>query len=333
MVTREADSVPSSRTRVVLEELERGRSLWGDAWRRLKKNRAAVVSGVILLITIAACLLVPELSHWRYDQADLKFGPHPPSWLHWMGTDYFGRDLMARVFFGGRVSFAVGLVSTMVSFSIGVTWGGVAGYFGGKVDAVMMHIVDVLYTFPFLILVILLMAFVVNDHSFLYHAFVVSFGLLSKHAKDPSYFPVFQIVVVFFALGAISWLTMARIVRGQVIALRAQPFVEAARSVGVGHAGLIFRHLLPNALGPIIVYTTLTIPEVMMVEAFLSFLGLGTQEPLSSWGLLASAGADTMDLYPWLMVFPGIMLALTLFCFNFLGDGLRDALDPRIRKD
>ncbi len=328
-----ASAEPSSRASLVLEDLEKGTSLWRDAWRRLKKNRAAVVSGVILLITVIACLLVPELSHWRYDQADLKFGPHPPSWQHWMGTDYFGRDLMARVFFGGRISFAVGIIATAVSFSIGVSWGGVAGYFGGKIDAFMMRIVDVLYTFPFLILVILLMAFVANDHSFLYHAFVAVFGLFSKQAKDASYFPVFQIVIVFFALGGISWLTMARIVRGQVIALRAQPFVEAARSVGAGHASLIFRHLVPNALGPIIVYTTLTIPEIMMVEAFLSFLGLGTQEPLSSWGLLASNGADLMDLYPWLLVFPGILLALTLFCFNFLGDGLRDALDPRIRKD
>jgi oligopeptide transport system permease protein len=318
---------------VALDRLEEGSSLWRDAWRRLRKNRAAVVAGAILAAMIVACVLVPELSAWRYDKADLKLGATPPSWQHWMGTDYFGRDLMARVFFGGRVSFAVGIVATAVSFSIGVSWGGIAGYFGGKVDAIMMRIVDALYTFPFLVLVILLMVFFANDRTILYRAFKAGLGVFVADPADPSYFPVFQIVIVFAALGAISWLTMARIVRGQVIALRGQPFVEAARSIGVGHAGLIFRHLIPNAIGPIIVYTTLTIPEVMMVEAFLSFLGLGTQEPLSSWGLLASSGADTMDLYPWQLVFPAVMLALTLICFNFLGDGLRDALDPRIRKD
>jgi oligopeptide transport system permease protein len=193
--------------------------------------------------------------------------------------------------------------------------------------------VDVLYTVPFFIVVILLMVFFAGQDGPLFRSFKSVLSVFVAHPEDPSYFPIFQIVIVFAALGAISWLTMARIVRGQVIALRGQPFVEAARSIGVGHAALIFRHLIPNAIGPIIVYTTLTIPEVMMVEAFLSFLGLGTQEPLSSWGLLASSGADTMDLYPWQLVFPAVMLALTLLCFNFLGDGLRDALDPRIRKD
>lgn len=316
-----------------LDALEQGSSLGRDAWRRLRKNRAAVVSGVVLLAMIVACVLVPELSSYRYDVADLKLGAQPPSLEHWMGTDYFGRDLMARVFFGGRISFAVGIVATLVSFVIGVTWGGVAGYFGGKIDAIMMRIVDVLYTFPFLILVILLMVFFANDQTALYRAFQAVLGLMVEDPSDPSYFPIFQIVVVFAALGGISWLTMARIVRGQVIALRNQPFVESARSIGVGHAALIFRHLVPNAVGPIIVYTTLTIPEVMMTEAFLSFLGLGTQEPLSSWGLLASTGVDTMDLFPWQLIFPALMLAITLICFNFLGDGLRDALDPRIRKD
>ncbi len=311
--------------------LERGSSLWHDGWRRLRRNRAAVASAIVLALLVAACLLVPELSRHRYDRADLAYGARPPSWEHWMGTDAFGRDLMARVFFGGRISFAVGLVATFVSFAIGVSWGGIAGAAGGKVDAVMMRIVDALYTFPFLLLVILLMVFFANEHTVLYRAWRVALGAFVTHPEDPRYFPVFQIVVVFAALGAVSWLTMARIVRGQVVALRARPFVEAARSIGVSPAALVFRHLVPNALGPILVYTTLTIPEVMMTEAFLSFLGLGTQEPLSSWGLLASAGADTMDLYPWQIVFPGAMLAITLLCFNLLGDGLRDALDPRTK--
>jgi len=326
-------SAPPPSSKLRLAELEKGSSLWTDAWRRLRRNRAAVAAGAVLIVMIVACIVQPQLSHWRYDKADLALGGRPPSWAHWMGTDFFGRDMMARVFFGGRISFAVGLVATGVSFVIGVSWGGIAGYFGGKVDALMMRFVDVLYTFPFLILVILLMVFFANDKTFIYTAWRTALGLFVKHPEDPSYFPIFQIVIVFAALGGISWLTMARIVRGQVISLRTQPFVEAARSVGVGHTALIFRHLVPNALGPIIVYVTLTIPEVMMTEAFLSFLGLGTQEPLSSWGLLASTGADAMILYPWQLVFPALMLAVTLFCFNFLGDGLRDALDPRIRKE
>jgi oligopeptide transport system permease protein len=313
--------------------LEKGSSLGRDALRRLAKNRAAVVAAVVLSALILACILVPSFSRWRYDQADLATGPTPPSFEHWMGTDYFGRDLMARVFFGGRISFAVGLFATLVSFFIGITWGGVAGYFGGKVDAVLMRIVDVLYTVPFFIVVILLMVFFAGQEGPLFKGFKSVLRVFVAHPEDPSYFPIFQILIVFAALGGISWLTMARIVRGQVISLRGQPFVEAARSIGAGHAALIFRHLLPNALGPIIVYTTLTIPEVMMTEAFLSFLGLGTQEPLSSWGLLAATGADSMDLYPWTLIFPALMLAISLFCFNFLGDGLRDALDPRIRKD
>ncbi|MEO5729548.1 MAG: ABC transporter permease subunit [Byssovorax sp.] len=326
-----ASSTPGLPTSI--EALEKGSSLGRDALRRLAKNRAAVVAGVVLATLILACILVPSLSRWRYDQADLATGPTPPSWLHWMGTDYFGRDLLARVFFGGRISFAVGLFATLVSFLIGVTWGGVAGYFGGKVDAVLMRIVDVLYAIPFFIVVILLMVFFAGQDGPLFNGFKSLLRVFVAHPEDPSYFPIFQILIVFAALGCISWLTMARIVRGQVIALRGQPFVEAARSIGASHAALIFRHLLPNALGPIIIYTTLTIPEVMMTEAFLSFLGLGTQEPLSSWGLLAANGADSMDLYPWTLIFPALMLAISLFCFNFLGDGLRDALDPRIRKD
>jgi oligopeptide transport system permease protein len=309
------------------------RGLWWDAWRRLKKNRVATASLVLLLMMIVACVLVPELSEWRYDHADLELGPTPPSWAHWMGTDFFGRDLMARVFFGGRISFTVGIIATLVSFVIGVAWGGIAGYTGGRLDGAMMRFVDILYTLPFLILIILLMVFFAHDQSILYVAFQAVLGVVVANPEDPSFFPIFQIVVVFVALGSISWLTMARIVRGQVIALRDQAFVEAARSIGVSHLGIVFRHLIPNALGPIIVYTTLTIPQVMMTEAFLSFLGLGTQEPLASWGLLASAGAESMALYPWTLIFPASMLALTLLCFNFLGDGLRDALDPRIRKD
>jgi oligopeptide transport system permease protein len=286
----------------------------------------------VLLAMLLGCILVPWLSHWRYDVADLATGPTAPSWAHWMGTDEFGRDVMARSFFGGRISFAVALVATLVSLVIGVTWGGVAGYVGRRVDALMMRIVDALYAFPFLVFVILLGVFFAGRDGRPYALYVRVLGWFVKDPADPSYFPTFQIVFVFVALGAISWLTMARIVRGQVMALREQPFVEAARAIGVGHAAIIFRHLLPNALGPIIAYTTLTIPQVILTETFLSFLGLGTQEPLASWGLLVSTGADTMGVYPWLLVFPGLMLTTALFCFNFLGDGLRDALDPHTRR-
>ncbi len=313
--------------------LETGHSLWSDAWRRLKKNRPAVVSAVILAAMLLGCVLVPELSQWDYTKADLTLGPTPPSAAHWMGTDFHGRDLMVRVFFGGRISFAVGIIATLVSFVIGVSWGGVAGYFGKRADALMMRLVDVMYTFPFLIMVILLQVFFANKDGALHNLFKATINPFVADSADPSWFPIFQICFIFAALGSISWLTMARIVRGQVLALREQPFVEAARSIGVGHLAIIFRHLLPNALGPIIVYTTLTIPAIMLTEAFLSFLGLGTQEPLASWGLLTAGGAESMAVYPWLLVFPAVMLAVTLFCFNFLGDGLRDALDPRIRRD
>jgi oligopeptide transport system permease protein len=314
-------------------EAEKGSSLWVDAWKRLRKNRVAVGSGVILVFLVVLCLIHPEVTAYPYDKTALETGATPPSWAHWFGTDDYGRDLFSRVTFGGRVSLAVGVLATFISFSIGVSYGAIAGYFGGRLDALMMRVVDVLYTLPLLVFVILLTAFFANKDTIFYDWFVALLGLFADNPKDPEYLPLFKIFFVFGALGTMSWLTMSRIVRGQVIALRGQLFVEAARSVGVSDLRLIFRHLIPNALGPIIVYTTLTIPEVMLTEAFLSFLGLGTEEPLSSWGQLVSNGVESLDLNPWLTVFPGLMLAVTLFCFNFLGDGLRDALDPRIRKD
>jgi oligopeptide transport system permease protein len=304
-------------------------TLWTGAPRRLRRDRAFVFAAAVLAAMVVASVLVPWLSAHRYDHADLALGPTPPSRAHWMGTDYHGRDLLARVFFGGRVSFAVGLVATLVSFTIGVTWGSVAAYLGGRADALMMRAVDALYTTPLLPLVILVIVFFGSDRTPLYRAFRAVLGLFAAHPEDPSYLPVFQIVLVFAVLGCTSWLTLARIVRGQVLALRAQPFVEAARAMGAGHAAVLARHLVPNALGPVLAYAALMVPEVMMAEAFLSFLGLGTQEPLSSWGQLAAGGAETMDLYPWLLVFPAGCLALTLFCSNLLGEGLRRAMDPR----
>ena len=228
----------------------------------------------------------------------------PPCAAHWLGTDTLGRDLFARILYGGRISIMVGLVATFVALVIGVTYGAVAGFVGGKADAVMMRIVDILYALPFTIFVILLMVF---------------FGR--------------NIFLLFFAIGAVEWLTMARIVRGQVLSIKRMEFIEAARALGLGRRRIIFRHIIPNVLGPIIVYTTLTIPAVMLLEAFLSFLGLGVQPPMSSWGVLIKDGAEKMEEFWWLLVFPGAVFSLTLFSLNFLGDGLRDALDVRASKD
>ena len=287
-----------------LTTMPRGISLWQDAWVRLRKNKLAMLGLVFLLVVMLLCLLTPWLSPYGYEEQDLRLGATAPSGQHWLGTDIFGRDLLTRILYGGRMSLAVGLVATGVALVIGVLYGAIAGYAGGRVDNVMMRLVDILYALPFIIFIILLM---------------VVFGR--------------NLVLLFLAIGAVEWLTMARIVRGQVQSLRQQEFIEAAISLGLGPAAIIWRHLIPNALGPIIVYTTLTIPNVMLLEAFLSFLGLGVQPPASSWGLLISAGVETMEEYPWLLVFPGMALTLTLFALNFLGDGLRDALDVRASKD
>lgn len=308
----------------------RGSSHWASVRRRVLRKRSAVLAAVILVALVVASVLVPELSTFRYDRADLALGPTPPSLTHLFGTDLHGRDLCARVFFGGRVSLGVALVSTIVSLVIGVTWGGVAGYVGGKVDAILMRVIDVLYSVPSLLYVILLMVFFTGERSAPFRAFRAVLGAFVARPEDPAYAAVFPLVVVFIAIGACSWLTMARIVRGQVLAIKGQPFVEAARALGARGSSILVRHILPNAISPVILYTALMIPEVMMAEAFLSFLGLGTQEPLSSLGLLAATGADVMDLYPWLIAFPAGMLALLFLCFTWLGDALRDALDPSL---
>jgi oligopeptide transport system permease protein len=283
---------------------ERGTSLWHDAARRLRRNRLAVAGAVILVVVALVCILVPWLSPYGYEKQDLVLGAAPPSSEHWLGTDTFGRDLLTRILYGGRISLMVGLIATFVALLIGVTWGAIAGYFGGRVDAVMMRIVDILYALPFMIFVVLLM---------------VVFGR--------------SMLLLFLAIGAVEWLTMARIIRGQVQALKQQEFIEAAISLGLPRHTIIRRHVLPNVLGPLIVYTTLTIPAVMLLEAFISFLGLGIQPPASSWGSLISDGVETMEEYPWLLIYPGITLSITLFALNFLGDGLRDALDVRASRD
>ena len=299
-----APSAPSVPPAPVFTDAERGNSLWQDAWLRLRKNRPAVFGAATLLVVGFACFIGPLFSPYGYEQQDLDLGASPPSGIHWLGTDTLGRDLLVRLLYGGRVSLGVGLAATVVALTIGVVYGAVAGYFGKTVDAVMMRVVDIMYSLPFTIFVILLMVF---------------FGR--------------NIILLFVAIGAVEWLTMARIVRGQVMSVKRMEFVEAARSLGFGRRRLIFRHILPNILGPIIVYTTLTIPGVMLLEAFLSFLGLGVQPPMSSWGGLIKDGSEKMEEFPWLLIYPGTVFSLTLFSLNFLGDGLRDALDVRSSKD
>jgi oligopeptide transport system permease protein len=269
-----------------ITEAEQGSSLWHDAWLRLRKNKMALFGGITLLLFVIIAILTPLIAPYSYETQNLDLGATPPSAAHWLGTDIFGRDLLTQVMYGGRISLAVGFVATSVALVIGITWGAIAGYVGGRVDAVMMRLVDILYALPFMIFIVLLM---------------VVFGR--------------NVLLLFLAIGAVEWLTMAAI------------------SLGLPPHTIIRRHLIPNALGPIIVYTTLTIPSVMLLEAFLSFLGLGIQPPQTSWGLLISYGAETMEEFPWLLIFPGLALTLTLFSLNFLGDGLRDALDVRRSKD
>ncbi|AKM11605.1 peptide ABC transporter permease [Croceicoccus naphthovorans] len=286
------------------EELVQGSSLWKDAWSRLKKNTLAVVSLIIFLLIVVFCVVGPVFVPYDSQTQDLFLGATGPSAEHWFGTDTLGRDLLVRTMEGGRISLMVGLVATVVSLAIGVIYGATAGYLGGRVDAAMMRFVDLLYALPFTIFVILLM---------------VAFGR--------------SMWLMFVAIGAVEWLSMARIVRSGVMGLKKQEFVEAAVSLGYSHKRIILRHLIPNVLGPVIVIATLTVPAVMLLEAFLSFLGLGVQPPNASWGVLINEGQQNMEIFPWLLIFPAFFFALTLFCLNFLGDGLRDALDPKSAKD
>jgi oligopeptide transport system permease protein len=281
-----------------------GRSLWQDALARLRRNRAAVVSLFVLGFIALLAAFAPYLSPHPFDEVYWDAIRAPPDFAaaHWFGTDANGRDLFVRTLYGARVSLAVGLAATSVSLVIGVTYGAIAGYFGGRIDNAMMRFVDVMYSLPFLFFVILLM---------------VVFG---RH-----------IVLIFVAIGAVEWLTMARIVRGQTLSLKRREFIEAARAGGVSTAKIIRRHIIPNTIGPVIAYSTLTIPQVILTESFLSFLGLGVQEPYTSWGVLVSEGAAQIESAPWMLIFPAIFLGASLFCFNFIGDGLRDAFDPRDR--
>jgi oligopeptide transport system permease protein len=275
-------------------------TLWSDAIYRLTRNKAAMFGAFVLLILIVSAVLAPWIAPYSYSFQNLELGASPPSANHILGTDVLGRDLLSRILYGARISLLVGFVATGVALVIGVTWGIIAGYFGGRIDSVMMRIVDILYGLPFIIFIILLM---------------VIFGR--------------NLWLLFGAIGAVEWLTMARIVRGQVMGLKNQEFIMAAKAMGVSNFSMFRKHLLPNILGPIAVYATLTIPQVMLLEGFLSFLGLGIQPPMSSWGTLIKDGVESMEEYSWLLIYPGITFTITLFALNFFGDGLRDALDPK----
>jgi ABC-type dipeptide/oligopeptide/nickel transport system permease subunit len=387
-----------------------GHSLWADAWKRLLKNKLAVFGLVVVWLMILLVAVGPTLVYWLngftpdYIPSGQQGGDlvrsFPPSMKHPMGTDDQGRDLLARVLQGGRISLMVGIISTFVSLIVGVSWGAIAGFIGGRVDNIMMRIVDIIYSIPYILVVIVLLSvfggpntnfliglipvaitavitlallgwlgmkmyrkicehFTNRVSRTLLNVFLTLFAVLvilflvegiffnmwlhnrflsragewmAEGFMNAAGQGLSQIFLLFFALGLVSWLTMARVVRGQILSLKNQEFVLAARATGVSTFGIIFRHLVPNALGPVIVYATLTVPSVMLTEAFLSFLGLGVQAPYASWGSLASDGIKNIQIFPWQMIFPGVTMALTLFSLNFLGDGLRDALDPQTRK-
>ncbi len=284
--------------------LAAGRSPWADARIRFMRNKAALASLAMLLLIVLACLAGPSLLPYEFDTADWDAMKMPPtlSGMHWWGTDESGRDLLVRCLIGGRISLMVGLLATLASVAIGIVWGATAGFLGGRVDGVMMRIVDMMYAIPYLLIAILLVTILGRE---------------------------FYLVVL--AITAFSWMDMARVVRGQTLSLRTMEFVEAARAIGVPTHRIIFSHIVPNLLGVVVVYTTVTVPGVILTESVLSFLGLGIQEPMTSWGVLIEDGTKVMDVAPWMLLFPAALLSVTLYCFNFIGDGLRDALDPKER--
>ncbi|MFZ3171250.1 MAG: ABC transporter permease [Carboxydocellales bacterium] len=274
---------------------------WQDAWRRLKQNKMAIIGLTTIGCLIIMAVVGPYMSKYTYYQQDLTMANQPPSTTYWLGTDALGRDLYTRLWYGARISLLVGVVTSLISLVVGVLYGGIAGFAGGKVDEIMMRIVEILWAVPFLLYVILLMV-------------VLGPGLKT----------------IFIALGAVFWMGMARIVRGEMLSLKEREFVLAARVLGASSWRILWRHLIPNAIGPIIIQMTLAIPEAIFIEAFLSFLGLGVSVPMASWGVLASTGMEGIRSYPWQIFFPAALITITMLAFNFLGDGLREALDPRM---
>jgi oligopeptide transport system permease protein len=284
--------------------MAKGRSLWSDARLRFMRNKAALVSLALLLLICLACVLGPGLLPHAFDSADWDAMSAAPSWAnaHYWGTDESGRDLLVRCLMGGRVSLTVGLLATLASVTLGIVWGATAGFLGGKIDALMMRVVDMMYAIPYLLIAILLVTILGRE---------------------------FYLVVL--TITVFSWMDMARVVRGQTLSLRSMEYVEAARAMGVSTTRIIFSHIVPNLLGVVVIYATVTVPGVILTESVLSFLGLGIQEPMTSWGVLIADGARVMEVSPWMLLFPASLLSITLYCFNFIGDGLRDALDPKER--
>ena len=303
LLNNKNDALVSALTETLEPELQ-GRSPWASARYRFMRNKAAVVSLVLLITITLLCVLGPWLLPHAFDSADWDAMSLPPTLLntHWFGTDESGRDLLVRCLIGGRITLMVGILATLSSVTLGIAWGATAGFMGGRVDALMMRIVDMMYAVPYLLIAILMVT------------------LLGR---------AFYLVVI--TITVFSWMDMARVVRGQTLSLRSREFVEAARAIGVSKTRIIAQHIVPNLLGVVVIYTTITVPGVIMTESVLSFLGLGIQEPMTSWGVLIHDGATVMEVSPWILLFPAAMLSTTLYCFNFIGDGLRDALDPKDR--
>ena len=286
------------------EEIKRpSLSFWADVWRRLKMNKVAMASLIFIVVLVICAIVVPWLTTNDYYTTDLDGKNQKPSAEHWFGTDDLGRDMFERIWYGARISLQVGLMAALIDLIIGVIWGGIAGFYGGKVDEIMMRIADILYAVPYLLVVILLMVWM-----------------------GPG------VLTIIIALSITGWIGMARIVRGQILQLKTQEFVLAARSLGADNKRLIFKHLIPNALGPIIVTLSLTVPNAIFTESFLSFIGLGVSAPFASWGTMSEEGLAAMRYYPWRLMFPAVFISITILAFNLLGDGLRDAVDPRLRK-
>ena len=306
MLTRKKDDglMSTLADAVSVADMVAGRSLWSDARRRFMRNKAALISLCLLMLIALACIVGPWLLPHAFDSADWDAMSQPPTWknFHLWGTDEAGRDLLVRSLIGGRISLTVGLLATLASVSLGIVWGATAGFLGGKVDALMMRMVDMMYAIPYLLIAILLVTILGRE-----------------------FYLVVLVITVF------SWMDMARVVRGQTLSLRSMEYVEAARAMGVSTTRIIFGHIVPNLLGVVVIYTTVTVPGVILTESVLSFLGLGIQEPMTSWGVLIQDGAKVMEVSPWILLFPAGLLSVTLYCFNFIGDGLRDALDPKER--
>ena len=304
MLLPQRDDRLSAKLTALLEPEVQGRSPWADARLRFRRNKAALVSLIILVLVTLACIVGPWVLPHSYDSADwdaMSLGPTLQNW-HFFGTDEAGRDLLVRCLIGGRISLMVGILATLASVTLGIAWGATAGFLGGKVDAFMMRVVDMMYAIPYLLIAILMVTMLGRD----FHLVVLT-------------------ITVF------SWMDMARVVRGQTLSLRSKEFVEAARAIGVPTHRIIFAHIVPNLLGIVVIYATVTVPGVILTESVLSFLGLGIQEPMTSWGVLIEDGTKAMEVSPWMLLFPGALLSITLYCFNYVGDGLRDALDPKDR--